>query len=1103
MSQLNTYPMQTLKISDGTTTVDLLSPRTGFYPMEWTPSAADVKNGGVWHDNAISDGRSLIDRPLQNTTDTFTLAARGWTQDLLIREMNKLRNLLMQGTQYWTRRTISHPVWIQARGWNETGDRYSVVIDYRMPQSIDPYGEEFTGSAAMPGTAALELYIEHEPFWSDTPPDDPECLPLYNYQDACTLYPARFEGTTGTGVITVAPHALINNLHVGASFQVEFWIYVNALHAGINGRVADKMQGTVNGWRIYINSVGRLEMQVGCAVTVAFQQTAIGAVPLQEWTHVVCVYDDTTDRIPHFAINGIWDPAAGTAGVGAAGADAANSLTFGNNVALTHPLDGDLGPIRIYPKITYDVGLPFVVPRQCVMFAYEPGMAWMGIYEGQGTSVANLASIGAATGTMAPENWGDCCARPVGNTARTMYKLQASADDCYVDHVGAAISLAGASLLFGDGVGTSYETGMRFSSLFSNVPSNRTIRVVDARLSFHGSGGLAVLPEVMDVTAEQNSAPAAFTTYANFVGRPRLTQTISWPCELFALGEPYSSVNLALLIQEAIDQAGWEHGGEIVLFVGNSVVGVGRQIASVDSATYPGPYLDVIYTLDGEDVAPTCEEQRVYTINHWQKAQISHVYLYDSGFFSGNLVGAVMPQPLLPSPASIGANDALYIGIDTTILDSGPFCSLVFNLDPAGSDYTATWEYWNGAWVALSVQDNTNADGAMTGTELDTAGVHSVHWEIPANWVTTVVNGITGYWVRLRVTAVGGAPAEPYQVGSDIYTLTEPWVACSAYDVRGNMTALARWLHRSQSDHDDSAVPTLATSCLYAGVKLGNDSDFCAFLNCADRQTPVGVSCTAMGAAAFATDPRAPAGRWMSLAFAPAALTLMARYSFAQEVVASYVGEYRALVRAYYSAGVPPQFTLVINMPYETGRYGPGAVEGAAGTYDRLADLGRVVIPGPSYMTEQDERIGMLLDLYVYGDGAQTVTVSDLILLPADVAFYGFENTRIGARSLMVDSAVLPFVLRGGVLDVDSISMPKNRRRALARRHYNDRVYASSPWGGTSPLWVDNVQTTRLWVLYHDSGYAAGVRVSVAEIEAANSHTAFLQRRYQDMRGAE
>jgi len=56
------------------------------------------------------------------------------------------------------------------------------------------------------------------------------------------------------------------------------------------------------------------------------------------------------------------------------------------------------------------------------------------------------------------------------------------------------------------------------------------------------------------------------------------------------------------------------------------------------------------------------------------------------------------------------------------------------------------WEYWNGAaWAALTINNDNTANG---GQPMSVAGVNSAHWKQPANWDTTAVGGVTGYWVR-------------------------------------------------------------------------------------------------------------------------------------------------------------------------------------------------------------------------------------------------------------------------------------------------------------------------------------------------------------------
>jgi hypothetical protein len=59
-----------------------------------------------------------------------------------------------------------------------------------------------------------------------------------------------------------------------------------------------------------------------------------------------------------------------------------------------------------------------------------------------------------------------------------------------------------------------------------------------------------------------------------------------------------------------------------------------------------------------------------------------------------------------------------------------------------------TWEYWNGAWVALAgITDGTN-------NFMNVAGTYVVKWTRPGDWATTTVNGVGPYyWIRARLTS--------------------------------------------------------------------------------------------------------------------------------------------------------------------------------------------------------------------------------------------------------------------------------------------------------------------------------------------------------------
>lgn len=62
---------------------------------------------------------------------------------------------------------------------------------------------------------------------------------------------------------------------------------------------------------------------------------------------------------------------------------------------------------------------------------------------------------------------------------------------------------------------------------------------------------------------------------------------------------------------------------------------------------------------------------------------------------------------------------------------------------------TFAFEYWNGAWVALS--------GVVDGTAgYENTGQNIISWTMPGDWATTTINGQGPlYYMRIRITAVG------------------------------------------------------------------------------------------------------------------------------------------------------------------------------------------------------------------------------------------------------------------------------------------------------------------------------------------------------------
>ena len=101
---------------------------------------------------------------------------------------------------------------------------------------------------------------------------------------------------------------------------------------------------------------------------------------------------------------------------------------------------------------------------------------------------------------------------------------------------------------------------------------------------------------------------------------------------------------------------------------------------------------------------------------------------------------------MILTPAVPVVNDAYYFG------HNEEFSQLKVWVTTAGVNQTITWEYWNGAWVALSGV----TDGTSSFTSL---GDNIVSWTAPSDWVDTTINTQGPFrFVRARVSAIGGGP---------------------------------------------------------------------------------------------------------------------------------------------------------------------------------------------------------------------------------------------------------------------------------------------------------------------------------------------------------
>ena len=485
----------------------------------------------------------------------------------------------------------------------------------------------------------------------------------------------------------------------------------------------------------------------------------------------------------------------------------------------------------------------------------------------------------------------------------------------------------------------------------------------------------------------------------------------------------------------------------------------------------------LFYTLwgcDCDDVSgandPTCAEEEVFISNHHVQSNITHVFTYYSNIpsWSGNLLNGSIPHTLFSNNVAVG--DLIYFGVDSTLIYACPFSSLVFDiLTAVGSGVTGlVWEYWNGAWVALTTQDNTNADGLMTGVAFDTTGVKSVHWILPSDLATTAINGITAWWVRVRVSAVSGVAADdtpPWQQNRNIYAVNWPYIEVNEDDIGGDIEALIKARIQNQSDKDTAiaAVPELPVERLICGLRsLDRGADFSAYLNCADNdRTDITVTVPA-AQSAFGTSNFGPTGRVVVVTNAITSFldTYAVQFVFSPDLSKQFYGTYRCFITGYQSSVAAGGLEIKCHYGFLDGLKVWGSIAASWVNINNfeILDLGIIELP-PGDFPVDDYADQLFIGISTKGTtGTEDCVLFSVILIPVDEwsadNIYPYDEDSGLSRRGTADQRVL---------DIDSITYPKKHIRSVAREETTEYIRSNWQVIANGPAVMQANKNQRLW----------------------------------------
>lgn len=486
----------------------------------------------------------------------------------------------------------------------------------------------------------------------------------------------------------------------------------------------------------------------------------------------------------------------------------------------------------------------------------------------------------------------------------------------------------------------------------------------------------------------------------------RTTAFTEWKPENFTATATFNTSVITSIVQEIVDRTGWVPNNDMAFFFIDDDMAFSTQRdfrAHVAGAPRNTLFVSWVESTNRGRAATTTNE--VYITNGYKTGQLTHIFSFDSSaaIFSSNLVNSTAYTLFQPFGDS---NDIIYWGISqTTDNPLSTFSSLVFDLTAfvfTVPNFSADLQYFNGAWINFT-QDNmrnntsgspsallSTVSGSTTSFNLPftNTGVSSVHIVQPSDWVTTSINGVTAYWIRVLVGAgVTVGIVQAAQRNRTVYTINQPWVELANDQILGDIKSINRSRIENQSGTQNKKA--MQANRLILGVRevLTNDK-FVSFLNCSNFQNGDGVIVTVGDDTTEGdVDPITTNGERST--FTATDTNNGSRIKYSITAGESYFGDFRIFFRAKLQTKAGSDFPKV-NVSLSTGTGGIDFI-GDQVSFDttndwQLMDLGKISIPTSSQFADDELPDQVMLDIQI-----QAATVGDVVRC-YDVALIAVNN---------------------------------------------------------------------------------------------------------------
>lgn len=181
-------PQDSTSAEQGLDSIDLLDP-AGFSCDDYAIQLPNLKNGAVWADSPITDGRTLVSGATGNVTETIRLNLTAGTLVQMAAMLSKLSRFQHDCNDFWDTFGQIEPVYLKHQVEGEPGPRYALLynIEINLEQPIDPGDPNRT----------VTLSIEREYGWRGIAPGaNPKQWTSYINNTLLTASNATLQGGT-------------------------------------------------------------------------------------------------------------------------------------------------------------------------------------------------------------------------------------------------------------------------------------------------------------------------------------------------------------------------------------------------------------------------------------------------------------------------------------------------------------------------------------------------------------------------------------------------------------------------------------------------------------------------------------------------------------------------------------------------------------------------------------------------------------------------------------------------------------------------------------------------------------------------------------------